>query len=472
MINNLFKDFFDKWMSESPDGRPFVRAPWEPEYSWDGEPIRSSLPAYIPPIGKTLLFLIVITSISLIAKAALLAGVGAALISLCFLAYKESWNQSGAITLSTLETLVTISEHQPFKISLRVTNKHAYLTNPSFLILRFGSIKQQSHIISIDPLGPLATRNISVYFDATTGMGTYSIESVLLITQDHFGLISRCVEHKLDLTVEVLPEYTEIRPIELLVAGLTSHSGSIESNSCGDSVNFLGSRFFRNGDSIRRIDWKKTERVGNLIVREFEKFNSTDATIILDTRSLGVFQYKNLDTFELMKDSVIALSRSLISQRLRVRLITESLVSDFGKGQTFLDYLTEIVKEIRPESHSSYEETLNKYREIIPAYSVVIPFFFSVNLTPDSLLESVYLWSLQHIQIQPIIVDIERFDKEFLETSRLNPSERSYLNNLRGMYLNNYKNSSYSSSAQRISEKSIIIGPGESLGQAIIRQQL
>jgi hypothetical protein len=153
-------------------------------------------------------------------------------------------------------------------------------------------------------------------------------------------------------------------------------------------------------------------------------------------------------------------------------LITESLVSDFGKGQTFLDYLTEIVKEIRPESHSSYEETLNKYREIIPAYSVVIPFFFSVNLTPDSLLESVYLWNLQHIQIQPIIVDIERFDKEFLDSSRLNQSERSYLKNLRGMYLNNYKNSSYSSSARSISEKSIIIGPGESLGQAIIRQQL
>jgi uncharacterized protein (DUF58 family) len=471
MINTLFKDFFDKWMSVSPTGQPFVRAPWDPEYSWDGELLKANYHAYIPPIGKALLAISILTILSFIVKSALLAGMGAALVTLCILAYRDSWLQSGAITLTGPDSKITVSEHQKFKISLKATNNNPFTGNSSFLIIGIGDVQPQTYIIPIKALSPFESFSVEVSFTASLGMGSYKIDTSHLITQDYLGLISRCVEHKMDISIEVLPEYMEVSPLEIFVAGLTAHSGSVETNSSGDSVNYLGSRHFRNGDSIRRIDWKKSERSGSLIVREFEKLNSTDATIIFDTRSLGIFQYKNLNTFELAKDSLIALSRSLMSQRLRVKLATESFVSDFGKGQNFLDYIIEVTKELRPDNHSSYEQTLERYREIIPPYSVVIPLFFSVNIDLESFLETVYLWSLQQIQIQPIIIDINQFDKGFNEGEQLSTIDQSYLSNLRGMYLNSVGSGSYSSIARKISEKTILIGPGESLGQAIIRQQ-
>ncbi len=50
----------------------------------------------------------------------------------------------------------------------------------------------------------------------------------------------------------------------------------------GEGTEFYGTRPFVPGDDLRRVDWKSTARRGQLIVREYERAEATDATIVLD----------------------------------------------------------------------------------------------------------------------------------------------------------------------------------------------
>lgn len=50
----------------------------------------------------------------------------------------------------------------------------------------------------------------------------------------------------------------------------------------GEGNEFYGTRPFVPGDDLRRVDWKSTARRGQLIVREYERAEAMDGTIVLD----------------------------------------------------------------------------------------------------------------------------------------------------------------------------------------------
>lgn len=50
----------------------------------------------------------------------------------------------------------------------------------------------------------------------------------------------------------------------------------------GEGTELYGTRPFVPGDDLRRVDWNATARRGQLIVREYERAEATDATIVLD----------------------------------------------------------------------------------------------------------------------------------------------------------------------------------------------
>ncbi len=50
----------------------------------------------------------------------------------------------------------------------------------------------------------------------------------------------------------------------------------------GEGTELYGTRPFVPGDDLRRVDWKSTARRGQFIVREYERAEATDATIVLD----------------------------------------------------------------------------------------------------------------------------------------------------------------------------------------------
>lgn len=50
----------------------------------------------------------------------------------------------------------------------------------------------------------------------------------------------------------------------------------------GEGTEFYGTRRYLPGDDLRRVDWKSTARRGELIVRQYERAEATDCTVVLD----------------------------------------------------------------------------------------------------------------------------------------------------------------------------------------------
>lgn len=209
---DIFKDLFDKWLVESPDGRRFVKMPWESIWFES----RQDVPFYLRPamVPTYILFWIAtfITVVAIIFSTPLAASVGSGVLVLLFLSSKESWLQSGALTIQPESKFLKVHEHDEFNILLKARNQSAAKLNPTHIFLHFSGAVHQHQVLCLPELKPFEERTIAVKFKADGGMGIYQVSDVHIVTRDHFGLLPRCVLHSLAMIVEVVPEYSTMPP--------------------------------------------------------------------------------------------------------------------------------------------------------------------------------------------------------------------------------------------------------------------
>lgn len=262
MISKVFKDFFDKWQSVSPDGRPFAPLPWEAEEVLLSGRRAPRLPVYGISLGRTLLGCALVVVFSYAVRAPLSAGVAATFLALGLAAYKDSWLQSGALKVRCRQSTVKVHEFDKFQLVFAVKNTTGSILSQCILIFRFPGAVSHSQIISLGELGPYASREVAVQFVADGGMGVYQLEPVRVVTCDRFGLIPRCVQHEEHILIDVLPEMASMPEIKIKTAGMTSHSGSIEAKITGDSTSFLGLDFIGAATVSSGLIGKKVSECG------------------------------------------------------------------------------------------------------------------------------------------------------------------------------------------------------------------
>jgi len=443
--------------------------PWEQDQIWNEIKISEQFPVYDFPLAKVLVFCACVTFISLFIKAPLSAGIAATIFCIGILAYKDSWEQSRALTIESTEGDLKTHEFDNFVLKLIVKNYTEKSVSRSFLYLKFEGSISQKKIIPIPKFYPFEKKLIEVELVADAGMGSYSVHNIKLITQDRFGFVRRCVSHEISTKVDVFPEFANMPPIVLTTSGKTAHSGSIESKFSGGSVNFLGVRFYQYGDSISRIDWKKSERFQTLVTRDFENLNSTDATIFVDRRAISTFQFGQINSFEQVKDTILTLARTLMSQRIRVRLITDNFATEFGKGSQFFDYFIEIVRSMQSHGAEPFDKLLTRYQGEIPAYSVVFPVFAPISVDINSLIENFLMWDQIHVDVIPIVFDTFEFENTILKSNPLEDEDRKDFQNFKKIHFPDAQNSPYYKILRKLNEDSIIIGPNQSIGQVYAR---
>jgi uncharacterized protein (DUF58 family) len=116
--------------------------------------------------------------------------------------------------------------------------------------------------------------------------GEYLFSPPAISSSDPFGLFTatRQTEERAVPTAR-LTVFPRAFPIDYLsiASDLSwSISGLEPTNQAGASGDFLGTREYRPGDSVRTIHWPLSARMGDLIVKEFERNASTEVTIFLD----------------------------------------------------------------------------------------------------------------------------------------------------------------------------------------------
>lgn len=111
--------------------------------------------------------------------------------------------------------------------------------------------------------------------------GKYTLGPVTVASGDPFGIFR--LEHQIDKTSEILV-YPQTSPLPGFVLPSAELPGGQETKTRTYHVtpNVSGIRDYQPGDSLNRIHWRSTARMGKLIVKEFELDPTAEVYLVLD----------------------------------------------------------------------------------------------------------------------------------------------------------------------------------------------
>jgi uncharacterized protein (DUF58 family) len=113
--------------------------------------------------------------------------------------------------------------------------------------------------------------------------GIYSLGGYRLESDFPFGVMRSFRHFAFERSLVVCPKYEPLSRLELPAGRRYQPGGVALASETGDSVEFVGSRDFREGDNPRDIDWRATARLDKLIVREYRQEYLQRVAVILDT---------------------------------------------------------------------------------------------------------------------------------------------------------------------------------------------
>jgi uncharacterized protein (DUF58 family) len=113
--------------------------------------------------------------------------------------------------------------------------------------------------------------------------GVYRLGGFRAETGYPFGLLLATRTFAEEGPLVVYPRFTRLARLEIPTGRRYQPGGVALASTLGDSFEFIGNREYREGDSIRDMDWHATARLGRPIVREYREEYFLRVAVILDT---------------------------------------------------------------------------------------------------------------------------------------------------------------------------------------------
>nr|WP_205864031.1 DUF58 domain-containing protein [Planosporangium mesophilum] len=191
--------------------------------------------------------------------------------------------------------------------------------------------------------------------------GRYEVGPLMVRLTDPFGLceLSRSFSAIDHLTV--IPQVVALPTVRL--AGEYAGAGDSRTRSVAvHGEDDAATREYHDGDDLRRVHWRSTARVGELMVRREEQPWESRATVVLDTRATGHRGEGPTASFEWAVSAAASIALHLRHNGYKVRLVTGSGVdvkASEGDGEgALLDHLA----EVKPAPHGAITTLVDQVR--------------------------------------------------------------------------------------------------------------
>jgi len=215
---------------------------------------------------------------------------------------------------------------EPMSIKYHVRNRRTQFGLYSLRLVELIRARQCSTVprVYIPYIGPGQTCSFQV-FVTPTARGQLEFRGTRLASRYPFGLLTRFRTIRDGRKITIYPALGKLNTRFLpgqrrtdLELGMRQYR-----HSRGDSTEFYSLREYRHGDNPRLIHWKRSARMGELLVREMTQFAPYRFTVILDTylSDLGPEQRTK---FEQAVSFVATLLCNLLERGYRVALICAS----------------------------------------------------------------------------------------------------------------------------------------------------
>ncbi len=215
--------------------------------------------------------------------------------------------------------------------------------------------------------------------------GVYRIGPATLEHADLIGMFSfrRRLGEADELVVHPTPE--RLPNVWLTVASLRAPQRP-RRRFRGEGTELYGTRPFVPGDDLRRVDWKSTARRGQLIVREYERAEATDATIVMDLQR-GVHHGEGDDaTIERAVKLAASVAAQMLERGSSVGLIalgaSELSVAPSADPRQRVRLLDSLAR-VQPDGRAPLAEVVEGHLQYIASGGMA--FVISPRLSPDAL---------------------------------------------------------------------------------------
>jgi uncharacterized protein (DUF58 family) len=196
----------------------------------------------------------------------------------------------------------------------------------------------------LERLGPHQASSVAYTVRADV-RGRYEVGPLVVRLTDPFGL---CELVRAFPSVDRLTVIPQVAPLpQVRLAG--EYAGAGESRARSVAVHGeddAATREYRYGDDLRRVHWRSTARVGELMVRREEQPWESRATVVLDTRSFAHRGEGPTASFEWAVSAAASIALHLRHGGYKLRLVSDAGIdvdASEGDGEgALLDHLAEV----------------------------------------------------------------------------------------------------------------------------------
>lgn len=246
--------------------------------------------------------------------------------------------------------------------------------------------------------------------------GEYLFAPPLLASGDPFGLFTatRPTEERTVPTAR-LTVFPKPFPIDYLAIASNlswSISGLEPTNAAGASGDFLGTREYRPGDSVRAIHWPLSARMGDLIVKEFERNASTEVHIFLDLDAKANWGRGRENTLEYAIRVAASVADYSARRGNSVGLVAHSsqwIVLPPGKGAYHQRMLMHYLAAFGPTGSAPFNFVIGQTAPRLKEGASAVVVFPSEHLHLDLFAPALEgLWN-RRVRVTAIILNVESF---------------------------------------------------------------
>jgi uncharacterized protein (DUF58 family) len=188
--------------------------------------------------------------------------------------------------------------------------------------------------------------------------GAYIFTGVRQATSYPWGFWRSWYDCLISQTVLVYPSFTPLEKLDIPVGRRYQPGGIALSSNLGDSTEFVATREFREGDSLRVIHWASWARTGKPVVKEFQEEFFCRIAVVLDT-FLQRTGPSRVEEFE----QVISLSAAVADQLAREEYVIDLFAAgpelyqlQAGRSLAHLENVLDILACVEPCYDPAFEK--------------------------------------------------------------------------------------------------------------------
>jgi uncharacterized protein (DUF58 family) len=219
----------------------------------------------------------------------------------------------------------------------------------------------------LDRVEPRGHREVT-YIVRSDVRGRYVLGPMSIRLTDPFGLCELHRSFHTRDTLVITPQVHRLPTVQL--AGEWAGSGESRARAIATAgEDDAATREYRQGDDLRRVHWRSTARLGQLMVRREEQPWQSRCTILLDTRTRAHAGDGPASSFEWAVSAAASIGVHLVRHGYHVRLLTDaggsvaSAAHDpSGIGSDFEGALLDALAVVNPSRHESFDDAARTLR--------------------------------------------------------------------------------------------------------------